>query len=118
MREDALSASHWSTDNERVIAGVFHVIATREFMCVAFSRDATSRFCPFQRSHFLPSARAGELALRRDFGRALLAAQPEFPAAHEQARTRSPPVLVSTKAPSRHFFVFATRVPSISFERF
>lgn len=80
MREDTLSASHWSADNERVIAGVFHVIATKEFICIAFARDTAGRYRPFQRSHFLPSARAGELALRRDFGRGLLTVQPEFPA--------------------------------------
>ncbi|WP_353204710.1 hypothetical protein [Sphingomonas sp.] len=84
MREDTLSASHWSADNERVIAGVFHVIATKQFMCVAFARDTAGRYRPFQRSHFLPSARAGELALKRDFGRGLLTAQPEFPAADAQ----------------------------------
>ncbi|UDL92064.1 hypothetical protein LGH82_12995 [Mesorhizobium sp. PAMC28654] len=81
MREDTLSASHWSADNERVIAGVFHVIDTKEFMCVAFARDTAGRYRPFQRSHFLPSARAGELALKRDFGRGLLTAQPELSAA-------------------------------------
>ena len=86
MREDTLSASHWSADNERVIAGVFHVVATKEFMCVAFARDTAGRYRPLQRSHFLPSARAGELALRRNFGRALLTVQPEFPAAHEQPK--------------------------------
>lgn len=86
MREDTLSASHWSAEKERVIAGVFHVIATKEFMCVAFARDAAGRYRPFQRSHFLPSARAGELALRRDFGRALLTTQPEFPAADGQPK--------------------------------
>ena len=84
MREDTLSASHWSADNERVIAGVFHVIDTKEFMCVAFARDTAGRYQPFQRSHFLPSARAGELALKRDFGRGLLTAQPELSAADAQ----------------------------------
>ena len=100
MREDTLSASHWSADNERVIAGVFHVIATKEFMCIALARDAAGRFRPFQRSHFLPSARAGELALRRDFGRALLAAHPEFPATD----ARSPGVDLFAALPdiSRH----------------
>jgi len=80
MRDDTLSASHWSADDERVIAGVFHVIATKEFMCIAFARDTDGRYRPFQRSHFLPSARAGELAIRRDFGRDLLTAQPDYPA--------------------------------------
>jgi hypothetical protein len=85
MRKETLGASHWSADNGRVLAGVFHLVATKEFMCIAFARDTAGRYRPFQRSNFLPSARAGELALRRDFGRALLTAHPEFSAADAKA---------------------------------
>ena len=78
MRDDVLSASHWHAGNERIIAGVFHIAATKEFTCIGFARDVAGRYRPFQSSHLLPSARAGELAIKRDFGRIIVNAQPNF----------------------------------------
>jgi len=43
MLDDTLSDSHWSAD-ERVIGGVFPVIATKEFTRIAFARE--SRLIP------------------------------------------------------------------------
>lgn len=80
MREDTRTASCWQADGERVLAAVLHLVRTKEFMCVAFARDRVGRYRTFRRSQFLPTARAGELALRRDFGRSLLASPPELPA--------------------------------------
>lgn len=86
MRNDTRGASHWCGDNERVLAAILHVLTTKEFLCVAFARDSAGRYRPFQRSHFLPSARAGELALKRDLGSRLLAAQVKFPATDVQLK--------------------------------
>ena len=63
MREDTLSASHWSADNERVIAGVFHVVATKEFMCVAFARDTAGRYRPPSDPIFCPARGPANLLL-------------------------------------------------------
>ena len=86
MRNDTRGVSHWCGDKGRVLAAILHVLTTKEFLCVAFARDSVGRYRPFQRSHFLPSARAGELALKRDLGRRLLAAQVEFPATDVQLK--------------------------------
>jgi hypothetical protein len=78
MRDATLCASAWSADAERVLAGVFHLVESKEFMCVAFARDDQGRFRPISRSHHLPTARAGELALRHDLGAELLEKAPTF----------------------------------------
>lgn len=79
MLENTRPASCWQADGERVLAAVLHDLGTKAFVCVAFARDAAGRYRPFTRSHFLPSARAGELALRRDFGRRILMPPPAWP---------------------------------------
>ena len=62
MRDEMRSASHWSADEERVLGGVFHILETKEFICVAFARDEQGRYRPFMRSDYFPTLRAGELA--------------------------------------------------------
>jgi len=74
MREDSLSASAWATVDERVLIGVFHLLETREFLCVGFARDAAGRYRLFQCSPMLPSLRAGDLAIAHDLGADFLAA--------------------------------------------
>ncbi|NEX91197.1 hypothetical protein [Caulobacter sp. 17J65-9] len=78
MRADTLLASAWTDADERVAIAVLHLTETREFMCVAFARDSAGRWRGFERSGHLPSARAGEEAIARDFGRQLLAKTPTF----------------------------------------
>jgi hypothetical protein len=78
MREEMLSASHWSTEDERVLVGVFHILETKEFMCVAFARDEEGRYRPYMRSHYLPTARAGEFALQHELGGGFLENAPTF----------------------------------------
>lgn len=84
MRDDALGSSYWQAENERVLAGVFHLPATKEFVCVGFSRDAVGRYRGFQRSSMLPSLRAADLAICRNFGCAILEVQAEFPNLSDQ----------------------------------
>ena len=79
MRAGTLLASAWCDVDERVAVAVLHLNSTREFMCVAFARDEGGRHRAFERSGFLPSARAAEQAVARDFGRQLLDKVPAFP---------------------------------------
>jgi hypothetical protein len=84
MRAATLLASAWTDVDERVAVAVLHLNETREFMCVAFARDEAGRCRAFERSGHLPSARAGEQAIARDFGRQLLEKIPAFPALPQQ----------------------------------
>jgi hypothetical protein len=79
MRADTQLTSAWTDTDERVAVAVLHLNETREFMCVAFSRDEAGRWRGFERSSHLPSARAAEQAIARDFGRALLENTPVIP---------------------------------------
>ncbi len=68
MRLASRCASAWSTRDEAVLAGVFHLFETKEFLCIAFVRDGAGRYRPFQRSPMFPSCRAGDLAIAHDLG--------------------------------------------------
>lgn len=84
MRDEMLSASHWSADEERVLGGVFHILETKEFICIAFARDEHGRYRPFMRSGYHPTARAAELALQRELGASFLERAPSFSALEDQ----------------------------------
>lgn len=79
MRADTQLASAWTDADERVAVAVLHLNETREFMCVAFARDEAGRWRAFERSGHLPSARAAEQAIGRDFGKRLLEKTPTWP---------------------------------------
>jgi len=79
MRAETLLVSAWTDVDERVAIAVLHLNETREFMCVAFARDEVGRCRGFERSGHLPSARAAEEAIARNFGKKLLEKTPTHP---------------------------------------
>lgn len=76
MNRDCRLASAWATVDERILAAVLHLNATREFFCVAFARDQQGRYRGFERSVMYPSPRAAVAALQRDFGQRLAQVRP------------------------------------------
>lgn len=78
MRADALLVSALTDVDERVAVAVLHLKESREFMCVAYARDDLGRWRGFERTPYLPTARAAEEAVFRDFGRRLLNSSPAF----------------------------------------
>lgn len=92
MEEDCRLGSAWATVDERILAAILHLNATREFFCVAFARDQQGRYRGFERSVMYPSPRAAAAALQRDFGQSL---------------AQTPPVHVEAPPPSRGVDLFA-----------
>lgn len=74
MRLETRTASAWSTLDEQVLAGVFHLLDSKEFLCVAYARDPLGRYRAITRSPMFPSLRAGDIAINHDLGASFLRA--------------------------------------------
>lgn len=72
MRTATCCASAWGTPDEQVLVGVFHLLDTKEFMCIAFTCDPSGRYRAFERSPMFPSLRAGDIAIAHDLGAGFL----------------------------------------------
>lgn len=78
FREDFVLASFWSGDNERLLAFVYHDPTSLEAGVAFVARDEQHRFRVFGHHQPLPSVRAAESAIRGNWGRSVLASEPEF----------------------------------------
>lgn len=72
MRQALVTASAWTTPDEAQMIGGFHILESKEFICLAFARDQEGRHRCYMRSGMLPSLRAADLAITHDLGAQLL----------------------------------------------
>jgi hypothetical protein len=73
-RRALAAASAWATADESLMIGGYHVLESKEFVCIAFARDRQGRHRAYMRSQMLPSLRAVDLAITHDLGAELIRA--------------------------------------------